>query len=504
MSRIRTDAGPRFVAADRPADYGGASPFDPLGRAALAYLALPTLIFLATWLRPAYAVVGCALALLAWVSARPASAAADPPPWRLPALLAILATAAVWAAFGGGSHFMYANRDWVVRDAIVGDLAQTGWPPSYELRDGVHYLLRSAIGFFLPVAGLAKLLGTAALEVLMYLWTALGAALFLLLLPLPARSPFRLTIGLLLVVFFSGLDFFATVLLSGELPIFPQSLEGWSRFIYPSFTGTLLWAPNHALPLWISTALLLRHWKHADGLAYLCLLLPCLPLLTPFALPGLAPFLALWLAQRLRAGGPGRLPKGALLAALLVGGLTMGLQALDIDAIPAAVATTGEARGRSFLADYALFALAEFGLLGLLLWPLTSPAERPLLAVALAFLTALPFAVFGPSNDLLLRVSAPALVVLATLALKALTAQAGWSTRRHWLLAALIAAGAPTAFNELWRAAAWHRWRPDYARSFVDVQRGRLPPHYVARLDNPLLRELLREPQLVRNRDERR
>ncbi len=483
-------------------------PLDALSIGALAYLGLPALIFLATWLRPPFALVALALCGLAVWSAlrrrriewRPRQAGA--------AVALIVLTGAAWAALGGGSHFFYANPDWLVRDAVLADLTYADWPPSYDFRDGAHYLLRSAIGFFLPIATLGKLLGVDWLEPLVFLWTALGTVLFLLLLPLPGRVDGRLAAALAIVVLFSGMDLLGILLVHGQWPMFPLRLEWWTRFSYPSLSGQLLWGPNHALALWICAALFYRHWKHADFPAYLCLLLPVVPLVTPFALPAMLPFLLLLLVERWRSGsGFGHLPLPAILVGLLIGGLFMRLLTLDIDAIPTRnVLQEGIAQapdgGMQLLSSYLVFVLMEFGILSLALLPLLRHSLG-IFALSVAVLLALPFVFYGPSNDILLRVSTPPLVFLCIFCLRLLTAADAPLTPRHGLLAAVLLIGIATPFNELWRAVSLKRTPADYSRTFIDSQNGGLPPHYVGRLSQPLLMSILRTPAPVPTRAER-
>ena len=187
-------------------------PPDRITLLALAFLALPLLIFLATWLKPMYAVAGIGLMLLATA----AVAGRFRPEWPSRNLTVLVLVALAWAAMGGGSHFVYANPDWHVRDAVLGDLAFSAWPPSYGFRDGHHDLLRSAIGFFLPVAAAAKLLGPQALPMLMFAWTGIGTLLFLLLLPLPREGLPGLLAGIAIIVAFSGMDVLGAFLLHGH------------------------------------------------------------------------------------------------------------------------------------------------------------------------------------------------------------------------------------------------------------------------------------------------
>ena len=482
---------------------------DGLSIAALAYLGLPALIFLATWLRPPYALAALMLTAAAVWSSLPRHRVVWCIPYSGKVLALVAATGIAWAAMGGGSHFVYANPDWLVRDAILGDLTWSEWPPSYGVRDGAHYVLRTALGFFLPIAAVGKLVGTGWLAPLVFVWTAMGTVLFLLLLPLPTRASGRLMLALTIVILFSGMDILGMVILQGELPLFPLRLEWWTNFSYPSLSGQLLWAPNHALALWMVAALFYRHWKHADFIPYLCLLLPVIPLVSPFALPGITPFLLLLVFDRVRSGdGLGRLPPIAIVFGLLIGGLILRLLTLDIDSIPAhhvlhAGITVAVEGANSVLGNYLIFILAEFGILGLVLYPLLRHS-RGIAAMSIAVLVLLPFAYFGPSNDLMLRVSTPPLVFLAILCVRILTDEAQPLILRHKLLVVILLIGAYTPFIEFWRSATWRRVPADYTRSFLDTQKGGPPAHYVGRLNQPWLITLLREPLPVPTQQERK
>lgn len=501
---------PWFFAGD---DRHSARPIDALSVAALAYLGLPVVIFFASWLRPMYAVLALALTAAAGYSALPRQLVL----WRVEppdkSLAIVILAGLAWAAMSGGSHIVYANLDWLVRDAILGDLTFTDWPPSYDYRDGAHYLLRSAIGFFLPIAAAGKLLGPQWLEFLVYVWTALGAVLFLLLLPLPRASLSRLALALAVIVAFSGMDVLGMYLLHGHLPVFPLRIEWWCEFSfrtvfsYSSLSGQLIWAPNHALPIWIATAIFYRHWKHPDFTPYLCLLLPVLPLSTPFALPGLAPFLVFMFLDRWSRGvGLGRLPVPALTFGLLAGGLILRLQLLDVDAIPvrSALGTASSEGGGTvdFIRNYLVFILMEFAVLGLALFPALRHSKG-ILALAMGILALLPLLALGPSNDLLLRVSTPSLVLMAILCMRTLTDGGSLSPWRKAFLIAALLIGAHTPFNELWRAATWRPWPADYTRTFLDTQNGGLPPHYVGRLSDTILLNVLRPPSPVPSRQQR-
>lgn len=477
-------------------------PLDAVSMAALFYLALPLLVFLTGWLKPAYAAV--AVALLGYHLRRSLSWSGIQ--WRtappLGYLLAVVALAAAWTAFGGAGHFFHANVDWQVRDGVYGDLIRGGWPVSYAVEDGVHRLLRSAIGYFLPPAGLAKLIGLQSADILLWLWTLAGATLFLLLLPVPWRvSPGVLAL-LLVAVLFSGMDALGVVLTAGYWPIFPLRIEWWVPLSYSSITGMLYWAPNHALPLLVSSALFFRHWRHPDFFAFAIVMVLAGLIWTPFVLPALAPFLVLLVIDRRRAGVSWsvllrHLALPALVAWPIVRFLTLDLGQLGTDAAPEPGALTMPRSTEGFLSGtYAPFVLMEFAILAALLH-LRLRHSLATFRVAVAVLFLLPFLSVGPAHDILLRFSTPALVMLLLLTLVVLQEPwQSWRDARSPLLVVLLV-GSVTPIHEIWRGATWRHTPPDYAAcNLVERLRGNMPTHYVGRLAAADLAHLLREPQL--------
>jgi hypothetical protein len=105
---------------------------DGLTACALAYLALPNLIFLFGWFRTCHCPAAWRRHVLFRRRGIPVRGPSGGVPQHSPAaLLVILVTSCAWSAFGGGSHFMYANPDWYIRDAVLGDLINFGWPLHY-------------------------------------------------------------------------------------------------------------------------------------------------------------------------------------------------------------------------------------------------------------------------------------------------------------------------------------------------------------------------------------
>jgi uncharacterized RDD family membrane protein YckC len=105
----------------------------------------------------------------------------------------------------------------------------------------------------------------------------------------------------------------------------------------------------------------------------------------------------------------------------------------------------------------------------------------------------LPLVAFGPYNDLAMRASIPALVVLAMTAASALSAPTPSRQRGvYWPILLVLLLGVPTAVMEMIRAVQEPAWKPDYSRSLVPDPAAVYPAHYVTRLTNSLVDGLLR------------
>ena len=151
---------------------------DALDAMAVAYLALPLGIFLIGWLELWAALPLCFCLLYAL---RPLLAAARGrgvrrrlQGWR--GVLAI-AVGCGWTLFGGTGHWMFANADWHIRDAVLHDLVVGAWPVGYGMEAGGATLLRAPIGYYLPAAFVGKAAGLPAAHVALAVWTAAGVAL---------------------------------------------------------------------------------------------------------------------------------------------------------------------------------------------------------------------------------------------------------------------------------------------------------------------------------------
>lgn len=471
----------------------------PLGiaeRWAIAYLAFPVLIFLVGWFQPLF---GLALAgLLLWglkplVVARPEHGRRVM--WTMAAAAWLAGFA--WASLGGAGHLFYANDDWRVRDAVLHDLVVASWPVGYGVQEGVELVLRCPVAYYLPAAAFGKVFGVAAADAFLFIWTGVGASLFLWLClrETPSWRAFATTLAV--IVFFSGMDIVGTALRGPPFPEIAGHLEWWAGlFQYSSNTTQLFWVPNHALPGWLAAALLWRHWRNPALLVHLPMLMAVVVLWSPLTMLGLVPFVAIMAIHHiLRGTGKAILSIPAVAPGLAVFLTNAIYLTLDTAGIPSGLAVELTPARSAWVIVYGAFILLEFGVLSLLLLLIRRDS---LILCAAATLILLPLYSFGPSNDLVMRASIPALSILAIASAKSL-AEGDWSRHKQVLLSisVVLIIGAVTPFNEFARVFVFPGWQPNRASTLIEATHS-LPPHYVGKLNRPILAWALRQPHRIR------
>jgi hypothetical protein len=165
------------------------------------------------------------------------------------------------------------------------------------------------------------------------------------------------------------------------------------------------------------------------------------------------------------------------------GGISKGFSVGKGDALDAVLA----------LLQQTQFFLLEAGFIGVAIWLIRPSSE---VVLALVFLALLPFAHFGPANDLAMRGSIPSLAVLVIGACLSLSTEGTdpGLRRKKVVLLCLLAVGAVTAVQEFARAILLKSWPINLQATLIGASCGTYPPHYVARLGNQSIRHLMRTP----------
>jgi hypothetical protein len=497
---------PTISRMDADASHPAGAPPDGLDRAVVAYLFLPLVIFLAGWLAPWAAVpLLVCVAYAVVVGLRPRTCACPVPagaPLTPRAMAVAIAAGSVWAAVGGTDHWVFANADWHMRDALLHDLVVGRWPVGYGEHDGMATLLRAPLAYFLPAAVVGKWAGLPAAHLALLIWTATGASLFLLQVVslAPSRTGSMVAV-VAIVALFSGLDVVGTLIdvgpsdrTAGHLG---THLEWWAGlYQYSSMTTQLFWVPNHAFGSWLTIGLLARHRRDGATDALLPMVLVAIALWSPFAAIGCLPFIVCHGLGTLRRDRAFDLLHPRIWAPALVVGLVVAGY-LTYDAATVGARWAG-GRGDSaimVLLRHVQFFLLEAGLIGVALMRLRRSVE---IYLALLILALLPFAVLGPGNDLVMRASIPSLTVLAiACALALVESLPGGAVRPKLALAGLLAIGAVTPVHEIARSFELPVWPINLEATLVDADCGHYPPHYVARLSDAPITRVLRVPQAL-------
>lgn len=481
-----------------------AGPLTGLDRLVVAYLILPLLIFLWGWYVPwvAAPLLGCvAYALFVGLRHRPTGVPTDSPGavsgW---AVAVAVAAGSIWAVLGGTDHWVFANPDWHMRDALLHDLVVGRWPVGYGEHEGVSTLLRAPLAYFLPAAVVGKVAGLPVAHLALLIWTATGASLFLL--EVASIAPSRvgaMAAVVVIVMLFSGLDLVGTLIDVGPNDRtgghFGTHLEWWAGlYQYSSMTTQLFWVPNHAFGSWLTIGLLARHRRDGAIDALLPMILVAIALWSPFAAVGCLPFVVWHGLSTLRRDRAYQLLHPRVWApALLVGVVVSGYLTFDAATVSARWAGSRGDSALMLLMRHLQFYLLEAGLIGIALLRLRRSAE---ISIALVILAVLPFAVMGPGNDLVMRASIPSLTVLAiACALALVEPLPGGVIRPKLALAGLLAIGAVTPLHEIARSFELPVWPINQQATLVEADCGHYPPHYIARLSDAPITRVLRAPQ---------
>ena len=378
----------------------------------------------------------------------------------LPKLIGCLAIAVAILLLGGETHLFYATSDWLIRDAVLSDLVNHGFPLAYQI-DGSDYILRAPLGMYLVPALVGGAIGLKAAHIALLLQNAalLAAILYLLM------SMGRGWAHLLIMLLFAGVSIVGGLIQvvqhnQGNPPFWLRwGLDAWHPLF--QYSGTLVqffWVPNHALPgWWLATLLLLQGRRQVDT-GILGVSVAGALLWSPLSLIPVVPWLLYSSACRSRETfADKRTWVGA------------GLATCFLPILVYLVSGSGTIDGGSPLENedfwflYVLFVAVQLPVLGYLAraWHDLARGDRALLVINSLTLLVLPFFRFGPHNDLVMRASIASLTVVAFCFGDVLLATTSDWTRRVVFGWVLVAVSSFSAFVEVGRAVTM----PPYAIS---------------------------------------
>lgn len=364
--------------------------------------------------------------------------------WRKKYLSSVMICAAgtlAWLMLSGVGGFGLQNGDWIKHNAILKDLIDRPWPVEYS-EEEVHSLFKGEtiqrthlvyyLSYYIPAALCGKLLGWDVANVALFLWTWLGLLLTYLwclcLLNLNAH-PKKMVAFACLFPLLGGMDFVGYVHKMQSIMNWGDHIEWWNGLAtmqYSSTASLISWVPQHALPAWLAMLVLLYAWglESYARLNVIGLVLMSSLGWSPFGFLGILPFACLLLyGSRLLSYVKEHV---FYVFMVLFWGLSFyfyyrsGSFSPNLDV---GFFSLIWSRNQSALFDYGAFLFIEllpFIVVISMAWFLSSMGEKTFLTSAhkkiilLSLLTLLILPLFrmGIWNDLVMRASIPALLIL--------------------------------------------------------------------------------------------
>ena len=441
----------------------------------LLYLALPYEIFMLGYLRWPVAVlasivlllgIGCAL----WRERTRTSSDIENEKrarfvltWKHAA--AVLLTAFFLLVCSGVGGYGFQDGDWHKHNAMLSALIRHQWPVAYSVALAPQNVAIAQvpvvyyIAYYLPAALVGKAFGWFWANQALFLWTYIGLCLSICwFLALAQQSGIWLFV---IFVAFSGLDVVGIILLRRFFLQEPLSIMQWvhierwaGHWEYPAHVTSLFWAPNQGICAWLATGLLLNEFLRAGNAHRQIFFLSLTALWSPFVTLGLIPLLAADFFER-------NSPFSKKIAAYVAPVNLCGLFILLLTGVfylskfyPSPIPFVPMEQGFIFSSPLfpglfwheialilALFCLLEYGGSAILIWRSRlpfRPFERRLFFISIAILSILPFFRYGFWNDLVMRVSLPALFIIAIFVTRALYAASVKMPVRILIIIALL------------------------------------------------------------------
>jgi hypothetical protein len=228
---------------------------------AAAYLVLPSLVFLLTWVRPW---IGLPVALVVAVTyalfLRQNCFSEIRPKLSTGNWVFILGLAFVFTLLAGIGGFVPQASDYEKHNLAFHDLMGQSWPVYYANGPETNYLCYG-MAYYLPPVCLAHVIGTAWLPTATFLWGFIGVALFFYWVATFSQSPKK---TLIIVLLFASTEtlwhMFLHVLHNSHLGERGHFIDGSLEHLgirsdYSDSYSAIQYRPQHVISGWLGTAL---------------------------------------------------------------------------------------------------------------------------------------------------------------------------------------------------------------------------------------------------------
>lgn len=394
-------------------------------------------------------------------------------------LAALAGVSAAVIVLSGQAGVFYLNHDWQIRLPLLRDLAGSAWPLGYRI-DGTDHLLRAQLGMFALPALVGDVGGMAASRAALVLQNVTVLTLALALVAMLGRTGRDRLILVAVVLAFSGMDAVGQTivnLVKGG-PFHFDHLEWWAGIQFSSTITQLFWVPHHGLTGIVVAALYLLWWQGRLSPAALIAFVPLVAFWSPLVFLGALPFAAHAMIGALA-------DRRGLAWVVLAGAVTSLMAVYAVVFLQSGTGNmpfhVGFAKG--VVASERWPALRYAGFLAIEILAFVAavvlarswrPASVTPFLIAVVVLLLCPLAWIGRGEDFVMRVSIPALNVLAILVAKVLIDAPSanpTSARRlaRRLAIAALAIGAITPLMEIRRGFVRPLGTVSASCSFVDA-----------------------------------
>ena len=419
-------------------------------------------------------------------------------------LIIIIILAVIWCTLGGAGHLFYANEDWHVRDAVLRDLVISQWPVNYSTSNEDLFLLRAPLGYYLVPAIMAKMIGLGYADKLLLGWTITGVALFFFLITSSWKKPWHIFTVIAVFISFSGMDIIDIVgrYVTHQTISPTDHLEWWAvYFQYSSMTTILYWVPNHGLPGWLISALMVRHWQNPRFLPLALILTSFLPLWSPLTAIGtLLIFLILFLYHSRHGCWKTLFIPEVLIACVIAIPIALYIT-INSNDVPSSWFFSLSDSLANLIRGYALFIVIELAIIPFIIFGEIrfKSGYVWLTTITSFFLFLIPLYRFGVANDFVMRVSIPLLAIIALRTAAILIAAIEYQAFKFaFSIMTILILGSVTPISETLRSLYLTPWETDLTKNLLIVTDMKAP-HYYTWVRSDKLPMMLKRPSLKHN-----
>ncbi len=422
-----------------------------LYRIILLYLAVPSFIFLISWLQILYGVLASVLLVLSiykvW-GLEKGRLRFD----RWKQSIPILVFSFFITTLSGLGGFGHQNSDHEKHNAMIHDLTVKSWPLQYEKKQWQPLVY--SVGMYLPATLIGKVFSSVMVSrVFLILWISFGLSLvfFLLIKSINFYKPLLL----LTFVLFGGFDIVGYLLYSPVPLWLGAHIEWWGTLFQYSSHGTqIMWVPQHCIPAWLLTGVIWNNKENTKVWGGVCLfgfLVSTWSVFASFGIALLYPMLLLWQSPK-----KSDLASNAPAFPLLVINILFYLSSsndIDSDYIFKFYPFT------DFWLNYIMLLMLELVVLVVVVALMHRAVKiKKLMFIVLFVFSILPIYRLGSAHDLAMRASIPVFYILYILLLSLLRE----NIKRHKVIPVMIivlclSLGSVASLMEFYRAVTYKR-----------------------------------------------